>query len=97
LRERGIKIVSCPTCARSEIDVIGISKQVEKITQNIKRPLKIAVMGCLVNGLGEAREANLGIVGVKKVALITKNGEIVKRVKEKSILREFKKELKNYY
>jgi (E)-4-hydroxy-3-methylbut-2-enyl-diphosphate synthase len=109
LREKGVKIVSCPTCARSEIDVIGIAKKIEKITQNIKKftqhrnkisgvgPLKIAVMGCSVNGLGEAREADLGIVGVKKAALITKNGEIIKRVGEKGVLREFKKELKNYF
>jgi len=97
LRERGVKIVSCPTCARTEIDIMGLTKEIEKITQNIKKPLKIAVMGCIVNGLGEAREADLGIVGFERVALITKNGEILKRVKEKDILREFKKELKNYY
>jgi len=96
LRERGVKIVSCPTCARTEIDVIGLTKKIEKITQNIKRPLKIAIMGCIVNGLGEAREADFGIVGVKKAALITKSGKIVKRVKKKNILRELKKELKNY-
>lgn len=96
LRERGVKIVSCPTCARTEIDIIGLTKEIEKITQNLKKPLKIAVMGCLVNGLGEAREADLGIVGLKKAALITKNGKIVKRVKEKDILREFKKELRNF-
>lgn len=96
LRERGVKIVSCPTCARSEIDVIGISKRVEKITQDIKKPLKIAVMGCSVNGFGEARETDLGIIGVKNSVLITKDGEVIKRVREKNILREFKKELKNY-
>jgi len=96
LREKGVKIVSCPTCARSEIDVIGISSQIEKITQNIKNPLKIAIMGCIVNGLGEAREADLGIVGVKNAALITKNGEIIYRVKEREVLGIFKKELKNF-
>ncbi len=93
LRERGVKIVSCPTCARSEIDVIKVSKQVENITKNIKKPLKIAVMGCIVNGLGEAREADLGIVGVKNAGLIAKNGKIVKKIKKKNILREFKKYL----
>jgi len=96
LRERGVKIVSCPTCSRSEIDVIGITKKVEKITETIKKPIKIAVMGCIVNGLGEAREANLGIVGVRNSVLITENGEVLKRVKEKDILKEFKKELRNY-
>ena len=68
LRERGVKIVSCPTCARTEIDVIGISKKIENLTSQIKKPFKIAVMGCIVNGLGEAREADLGIVGVKNAA-----------------------------
>jgi len=93
LRERGVKIVSCPTCARAEIDVIGILKQIENLTCQVKKPLKIAIMGCIVNGLGEAREANLGIVGVKDAALITKEGKIVKRVAKKDILKEFKKML----
>ncbi len=97
LREKGVKIVSCPTCARAEIDVIRIAKKIENLTSQIKKPLKIAVMGCIVNGLGEAREADLGIVGVKNSALITKNGGIIKKVKPKDIFREFKKELKNYY
>ena len=93
LRERGVKIVSCPTCARTEIDVIGISKKIENLTSQIKKPFKIAVMGCIVNGLGEAREADLGIVGVKNAALITMEGKIVKRVAKKDILKEFKKML----
>ncbi len=97
LRERGVKIVSCPTCARTEIDIMGLTKEIEKITQNIKKPLKIAVMGCLVNGLGEGREADLAIVGAKNLALIMRDGKIIKRTKKKDILREFKKELKNYY
>jgi (E)-4-hydroxy-3-methylbut-2-enyl-diphosphate synthase len=93
LRERGVKIVSCPTCARTEIDVIGILKQIESLTYQVKKPFKIAIMGCIVNGLGEAREADLGIVGVKDAALITKGGKIVKRVAKKDILKEFKKML----
>jgi len=96
LRERGVKIVSCPTCARSEIDVIKISKQVEEITKDIKKPIKIAVMGCIVNGLGEAKEADLGIIGVKNGVLITKNGEIKKKIEIKNVLKEFKEELKNF-
>ncbi len=96
LRERGVTIVSCPTCARTEIDVIGISKEIENLTCQIIKPFKVAVMGCIVNGLGEAREANLGIVGVKGAALITKEGKIIKRVAKKEALREFKKELKKY-
>ena len=94
IRERGIKIVSCPTCARSGINVIKIVKEIEKITQNIKKPLKIAVMGCVVNGLGEGREANLAIVGTgNNLALIMKNGKILKKIKEKNILKEIKNEL----
>jgi len=92
LRERGIKIISCPTCARSQIDVIKLAKDIEKETSQIKKPLTMAVMGCVVNGLGEGREADLGIVGLaSKMALIMRNGKIQKRVKEKEILKEFKK------
>jgi len=95
LRKRGVKIVSCPTCARSEIDVIKIAKEIEKETRDIKKPLKIAVMGCLVNGLGEGREANLAIVGAgNNLALIMRNGKIIQKVKKENILRVFKKELK---
>ena len=89
LRERGVKIVSCPTCARTSIDVLGLTKKIEKLTSEIKKPLKIAVMGCIVNGLGEAREADLGIVGTKGAALIARRGKIIKKVKEKDILKEF--------
>jgi len=95
LRKRGVKIVSCPTCARSEIDVIKIAKEIEKETRDIKKPLKIAVMGCLVNGLGEGREANLAIVGAgNNLALIMRDGKIIQKVKKENILRVFKKELK---
>lgn len=94
LRERGVKIISCPTCARAEIDVAGIEKKLRKILENIEKPLTIAVMGCIVNGLGEAKEADLGIVGIQNAVLIIKRGEIIKKVKKKDALKEFKKELK---
>jgi len=94
IRQRGVRMVSCPTCARSEIDVIKISKKVEELTGQIKKPLQIAVMGCCVNGLGEAREAHLAIVGVRGGALITKKGKTAKRVAKNKILPEFKRELK---
>lgn len=97
IRERGVKIVSCPTCARTEINVIEITKKIENLTKEAKKPLTIAIMGCVVNGLGEGREANLGIVGSgKNLALIMKEGKILKKIKEKDILKEFKKELKYY-
>lgn len=95
LREKGATIVSCPTCARSEINVIGLSKKIEKQTEKIKKPLKIAIMGCIVNGLGEAKEADLAIVGAKNSGLIARKGKIIKRVRQKNILKEFEKELKN--
>ena len=96
LRERGVKIISCPTCARSEIDVIKIAREIEKETRDIKKPLTIAVMGCLVNGLGEGREANLAIVGAKNSALIMKDGKIIHRVKKTGILKIFNNELRDY-
>lgn len=93
LREKGIKVVSCPTCARTEIDVIKISKAIESLSSFVKNPLKISVMGCVVNGLGEAREADLGIVGIKECALIMKRGQITKRIAKENILKELKEEI----
>ncbi|MDO8663456.1 MAG: flavodoxin-dependent (E)-4-hydroxy-3-methylbut-2-enyl-diphosphate synthase [Candidatus Wildermuthbacteria bacterium] len=95
LRERGIKVVSCPTCARTEIDVMKISKAIESLSSRVKNPLKISVMGCIVNGLGEARESDFGVVGVKKCALLMKKGRIIKRVKKDKVLEELRKEIEN--
>lgn len=96
LRERGVKIISCPTCARTSIDVIGLSKKIEDLTREIKKPVKLAIMGCLVNGLGEGREADLAIVGAGKIALLMKEGKIIQRVKEKEAFLIFKQELRNF-
>ncbi len=96
IRERGAKIVSCPTCARTSIDVIGLVKRIEKLTDNIEKPLKLAIMGCPVNGLGEGREADLAIVGSGSIALIMKNGKIIQRVKERDAIKIFKEELKTF-
>jgi len=97
LRERGAKIVSCPTCSRTKINVIKIAKDLERITATIKKPIKIAVMGCIVNGLGEGREADLAIVGgTKGTALLMKNGKIVKRGKEKDLFKILRKEICNF-
>lgn len=94
LRERGAKIVSCPTCARTMIDVIGISRQIEKMTANLAFPIKIAIMGCIVNGLGEGREADLAMVGTgKDAAILMKNGKVLKKGKQNNILSCLKKEL----
>lgn len=94
LRKVGVELISCPTCARTEINVIKLARDVEKMTMKIKKPLKIAVMGCSVNGPGEAKEADLGVSGGKGIGLIFKGGEIIKRVPKKDLLKEFEKELK---
>jgi (E)-4-hydroxy-3-methylbut-2-enyl-diphosphate synthase len=94
LRERGAKIVSCPTCSRTKINVIGIAKDLERTTADIKKPIKIAVMGCIVNGLGEGKESALAIVGSSdNIALLMKNGRTVKKGTEKEILRTLKEEI----
>jgi (E)-4-hydroxy-3-methylbut-2-enyl-diphosphate synthase len=93
LRRRGIDIVSCPTCSRTEVDLKNLVSDIEKVTSGINAQLKIAVMGCIVNGPGEAREADLGIAfGRKKAALFVK-GAVIKRVNMAEVLEEFKKEL----
>lgn len=91
LRNEGVEIISCPTCGRTEIDLINLAKKVEKEFENDKRKLKIAVMGCIVNGPGEAREADYGIAGGKGQGLIFKKGKIIKKVEEKDLLEELKK------
>lgn len=91
LIEAGVEIVSCPTCGRTEIDLIGLAKKVEKEFENENRKIKIAVMGCVVNGPGEAREADYGVAGGKGVGVLFKKGQIVKKVKESEILIELKK------
>ena len=95
-RKRGLEIVSCPTCARTEIDVINIAKALENLDFKEKKPLKVAVMGCIVNGLGEAREADLAAVGVKKFALLMKGGKELRKIKKENVLEELKKEIKKF-
>ncbi|MBO8127579.1 MAG: flavodoxin-dependent (E)-4-hydroxy-3-methylbut-2-enyl-diphosphate synthase [Peptococcaceae bacterium] len=82
LRRRGVELISCPTCGRTAIDVISIAAEVEDKLQNITKPLKVAVMGCVVNGPGEAREADVGIAGGKGVGLVFRKGKPVRRVPE---------------
>lgn len=89
----GINVVSCPTCGRTQIDLISLANSVENIVTKYDADLKVAVMGCVVNGPGEAREADLGIAGGKGMGLIMKKGEIIKKVDEKDLLKEFEKEL----
>lgn len=93
LRKGGIEVVSCPTCGRTRIDLIGLAKQVEELVKNYPLDIKVAVMGCVVNGPGEAREADLGVAGGIGEGLIIKKGEILRKVKEEELLSELKCEL----
>lgn len=86
IRNRGVEIISCPTCSRTEIDLIGLAKKVEKAMSGITTPLKVAVMGCVVNGPGEAREADIGIAGGKGRGILFKKGEKIGTYEEKDLL-----------
>ncbi len=94
LRERGPNIVSCPTCGRCEIDIRGLASEVETLLKDIEKPITVAVMGCIVNGPGEAREADVGIAGGKGTGLLFKKGKIVKRLKESELLDALMAEIK---
>lgn len=93
LRKRGVEVISCPTCGRCEIDLALIAQQIVERTKNYKKPLKVAVMGCVVNGPGEAREADLGLAGGRGMGLIFKAGQILRKVSEDQLVEEFLKEL----
>ena len=93
LREDGVEIISCPTCGRTKIDLVALVEAVEDLAKNITKPIKIAVMGCVVNGPGEAREADIGIAGTFGEGLIFRKGEVIRRVKEEELLETFKLEL----
>jgi len=94
IRERGPELISCPTCGRTKIDLFGLAEEVESFIQTMQSPLKVAVMGCVVNGPGEAREADIGVAGGHGVGIIFKKGEIIKKVSEEQLLPVFMKELK---
>ena len=89
----GAEIVSCPTCGRTKIDLISLAGEVEKLLADVKKPIKVAVMGCAVNGPGEAREADIGIAGGNGEGLIFRKGQILRKVPEKMLLSELKKEI----
>ena len=82
LRKRGVEIISCPTCGRCQIDLIPLAESIEQKTRHMKSSLKVAVMGCPVNGPGEAREADVGIAGGRGEGLLFRHGEVVRKVKE---------------
>lgn len=93
LRKGGIEVVSCPTCGRTRIDLIGLANQVENMVADIPLDIKVAVMGCVVNGPGEAREADIGIAGGIGEGLLIKKGEVIKKVKEEELLDTLREEL----
>lgn len=93
LRKDGVTVVSCPTCGRTNVDLISLANKVEEMVKDIDKPIKVAVMGCVVNGPGEAREADLGIAGGIGEGLLFKKGEIIKKVPEEDLLKELKAEL----
>lgn len=95
LRKYGIEFISCPTCGRTEIDLIKIANEIENRCKNINKDIKVAVMGCAVNGPGEAREADIGIAGGKGYGLIFKKGEIYKKVKENELINALIDEINN--
>ena len=96
LRKGGIEVVSCPTCGRTQIDLIGLATKVENLVQNYDLDIKVAVMGCAVNGPGEAKEADIGVAGGVKEGLLIKRGEIIKKVPEEQLLGLLKEELDNW-
>lgn len=94
LRKRGVEIISCPTCGRTEIDLITLAEQVEEALRSIEQSITVAVMGCPVNGPGEAKEADYGIAGGKNLGIIFKKGIVIKKVREENLLEEFIKIIK---
>ena len=95
LRKGGLEFISCPTCGRTQIDLIKIAEQVEKRLESVNKDIKVAVMGCVVNGPGEAREADIGIAGGKGEGIIFKKGKIIKKVKEENLIEELMKEIES--
>lgn len=94
LLDEGLELISCPTCGRTNIDLIKIAEEAERILEGIDRHIKVAIMGCAVNGPGEAREADIGIAGGNGEGLIFRRGQIIKKVREEDLLQELLKEIK---
>ena len=88
LYEQGIDVIACPTCGRTEIDIEKIANIIEQKTRGIKKNIKVAIMGCIVNGPGEAKEADIGVAGSKKEAILFKKGKLVKKIKRDKIIPE---------
>ncbi len=93
LRKGGVELVSCPTCGRTQIDLIGLAEQVENMIQEFDMDIKVAVMGCAVNGPGEAKEADIGIAGGRGEGILIKKGQVIRKVPEDKLLEALKEEL----
>ena len=93
LRKTGVNIIACPTCGRTRIDLIGLANQVEQALAACEKPITVAVMGCVVNGPGEAREADIGIAGGKGEAVLFVHGEPVRKLTGENILDQFMEEI----
>lgn len=88
-----VTLISCPTCGRIDIDLIAIAKEIEAFTETIRAPIKVSVLGCAVNGPGEAREADIGIAGAKGEGLLFRHGQVIRKVPEAELVNELKKEI----
>ena len=97
LSEEGIQFISCPTCGRTKIDLIRLANEAEKRLSGCRKHLKVAIMGCAVNGPGEAREADIGIAGGDGVGLIFKKGEIIRKVPEDRLIDELIREVEKIH
>jgi len=93
LRQRGVELISCPTCGRTRIDIISIANRVEDLLAGVEAPLKVAVMGCVVNGPGEARHADVGIAGGRGEGLVFRKGRVIRKVPEEQLVDELMKEV----
>jgi (E)-4-hydroxy-3-methylbut-2-enyl-diphosphate synthase len=96
LATRNVELIACPTCGRLEVDLFGIMAELEKRLEGVKKPVKIAVLGCVVNGPGEASEADIGIAAGKGVGILYRKGEVVRRVKESEIVDVIVEEVRNF-
>lgn len=96
LASRNVEIIACPTCGRLEVDLFAITNKLEAAVKDIKKPIKVALLGCVVNGPGEASEADIGIAAGKGVALLYRKGEVVRKIKEEEIVDVLLEEIKNF-
>ncbi|MBQ5900863.1 MAG: flavodoxin-dependent (E)-4-hydroxy-3-methylbut-2-enyl-diphosphate synthase, partial [Clostridia bacterium] len=97
LRKNGVRIVSCPTCGRTKIDLIGLAKSAEEALKDYKKNITVAIMGCVVNGPGEAKEADIGVAGGDGCGILFKKGEIIRKIPEDKLLSELLTEIKKEF